>query len=96
MSQPVPARAVLTLMAAVGVIGANGLLLSPIASAIAADLSETADAVLLASASYGLTTALSALLLAPQSDRVGGDRALRLAFTALTGVALRVRRSSDI
>lgn len=89
MSRPVPARAVLTLMAAVGVIGANGLLLSPIASAIAADLSETADAVLLASASYGLTTALSALLLAPQADRVGGDRALRLALTALAlGAAL--------
>ncbi|MEM1078432.1 MAG: MFS transporter [Pseudomonadota bacterium] len=88
MSLTAPLSAVLALMAAVGVIGANGLLLSPIASAIAADLSVTADAVLLASACYGLATAASALGLAPQVDRVGGDRALRMALMALALGAL--------
>ncbi|WP_424970344.1 MFS transporter [Dinoroseobacter sp. S76] len=83
MTRPAPLPAVLTLMASVGVIGANGLLLSPIASAIAADLAVTVDDVLLASASYGLATAASALALAPQADRIGADRALRWALWAL-------------
>lgn len=73
----------LTLMASVGVIGANGLLLSPIASAVAPGLSASVDEVLLAAAAYGLCTAASALVLAPVSDRVGADRALPAALSCL-------------
>lgn len=78
-----PQRTILALMAAVGVIGANGLMLSPIAGAIGGSLGADPARVLLAAAVYGLSTALAALLLAPLVDRFGADRALRIALVAL-------------
>jgi DHA1 family inner membrane transport protein len=73
------------LTAAVAIVGANSLLLSPIATAVAADLPGTdAAAVMLAAAAFGLGTAASALLLAPQVDRIGADRAL---IRAVLGMA---------
>jgi predicted MFS family arabinose efflux permease len=85
---------VVLLMLSVGIVGANALLLSPIAAAVAVDFpgAEAGD-VLVAAAAYGLATALSALLLAPASDRIGADRGLRLSFAvvvisfAATGMA---------
>lgn len=75
--------AVLFLMTSVGVIGANGLVLSPIASAIAEGLAASPAQVLQAAAAYGLCTAASALVLAPLGDRFGADRALRAALALL-------------
>jgi MFS transporter, DHA1 family, inner membrane transport protein len=72
------------LTAAIAVVGANSLALSPIAPAVAADLASTPERVLVAGAVYGAGTALSALTLAPQVDRVGLERALHLALGLLT------------
>lgn len=81
--------AVLILMTSVGVIGANGLVLSPIASAIAQGFATSPAQVLQAAAAYGLCTAASALLLAPLGDRFGADRALRAALALLAlGLAI--------
>ena len=69
---------VLLLMIAVGLIGANSLILSPIASEVAAGLglADAAD-VMSAAAAYGAGVSLSALLLAPLADRIGADTALK-------------------
>ncbi|MCZ4279595.1 MFS transporter [Kiloniella laminariae] len=73
------------LTASVAIVGSNSLLLSPIAGAVARSFPGTDAAdVLLASAAYGLSTAASALLLAPLIDRIGGKRALLLALSLLT------------
>jgi predicted MFS family arabinose efflux permease len=81
------------LMIAVGLIGANSLVLSPIAAEVAKGLSIAhASEVMDAAAAYGVGVALSALLLAPLADRVGADRALRqsliLMLMALAASAL--------
>lgn len=69
----------------VGVIGANAFALSPIASAVAVSLPGVdASRVMDASASYGLATAASALLLAPAVDRIGRRAGLTRALAALT------------
>jgi len=75
---------VVLLTAAVGLVGANSLVLSPLIATVAADfaLSEPTD-VLRAAASFGLGTALSALVLAPQADRIGAARALGLSLLGL-------------
>ena len=77
-SRPVP-----LLTAAIGVIGANSLVLPPIAPAVAADLTTEVATILRAAAAYGAGTALSALLLAPRADVVGSDRVLRNASLLL-------------
>ena len=74
------------LMSAIGVVGSNSLLLSPIARDVAASFADrTAAEVMIASALYGCGTAVSALILAPQADRFGLGRAL---LWALAGLAL--------
>jgi DHA1 family inner membrane transport protein len=76
------------LMGAIGVIGSNSLLLSPIARDVAASFEgRSAEEVMLASALYGGGTAVSALFLAPQADRVGLGRALIWSLCGL-GLAL--------
>lgn len=76
------------LTAAVAIVGANSLVLSPLAGAVAASFpgSDTAD-ILTATAVYGAGTCMAALALAPFADSIGLARALRLAL-ALLAVAL--------
>jgi len=72
------------LMCAIGVVGSNSLVLSPIASDVAAGFDGTAASdVMMASAVYGGATALSALFLAPRADQIGLKRALILALMTL-------------
>ncbi|WP_181375770.1 MFS transporter [Palleronia abyssalis] len=76
---------VLLLAAAVGIVGANSLVLSPLAGTVAAGFgaATTAADVLTAIATYGAGTAISALFLAPLADRLGLARALHLALGLL-------------
>ena len=72
------------LMLAVGVVGSNALVLSPIAGDVALSFDGRAPAdVLLASAVYGAATALSALVLAPKADRFGLARSVCCALGVL-------------
>lgn len=72
------------LMTAIGVVGSNSLILSPIAGDVAASFTgRSPPDVMTASAVYGAGTALSAPLLAPYADRLGLLRALRMALTLL-------------
>lgn len=78
MSHPISLplqTAILTL--GVVAIGANGLLLSPILSDVAADMGTTPVIVARVISVYGAATALSALLLAGLIDRFGVRTALR-------------------
>lgn len=77
--QPVP---LLTL--AVGIIGANSMILPPMAAAVASDLGVRPAQVIIAMSAYGAATALSALFLAPRADVIGADRSLRRACAMLT------------
>ncbi|WP_372885324.1 MFS transporter [Shimia sp.] len=79
---------ILLLMLCVGLIGANSLVLSPIAAEVAAGLNVAQPAdVMGAAAVYGIGVALSALFLAPRADRVGAHAALKTALIAiLTGL----------
>lgn len=65
------------------VIGANSLVLPPIAPAVAADLGTDVARILQAAAAYGAGTVLAALLLAPKADVIGSARALRAACAML-------------
>ncbi len=76
-------RPIPLLTASVGVVGANSLVLQPIAVIVAQDLASTTGQILQASAAYGLGTAISALILAPRADRIGADRALMQAALIL-------------
>ena len=77
-------RPVLLLTASVGIIGANSLVLSPIAGAVASSFAAVDSAgVMVAAAAYGLGTAISALGLAPIADRIGAERALLRAMAGL-------------
>ncbi|MEQ9693484.1 MFS transporter [Shimia sp. SDUM112013] len=69
---------ILLLMICVGLIGANSLVLSPIAAEVATGLgvARTSD-VMTAAAIYGVGVALSALFLAPRADRVGPHVAMQ-------------------
>mgnify|MGYP005988820885 CR=1 FL=1 len=72
---------ILLLMISVGLIGANSLILSPIAADVARGLGAGSAAdVMTASAIYGIGVAGSALLLASRADRVGAPKALQLAL----------------
>ncbi|MGR2737984.1 MFS transporter [Billgrantia sp. Q4P2] len=84
LERAVITRHLLLLTAAIAVIGANSLALSPIAAAVAASLpGRSAADVMTAAAFYGLATAGSALLLAPMADRIGSERALVRALLVL-------------
>ncbi|MEM8979557.1 MAG: MFS transporter [Pseudomonadota bacterium] len=66
------------------IVGANALALSPLISEVAQDLSlMDATDVLRAAAGFGIGTMTSALLLAPQADRVGAANALQAALAGL-------------
>ncbi|WP_238984574.1 MFS transporter [Billgrantia kenyensis] len=78
-------RRVLLLTAAIAVIGANSLALSPIAATVAVSFAgRSAADVVTAAALYGLATAFSALMLASLSDRLGAERALMRALLVLS------------
>ena len=80
----VPPYPVLLLTAAVGIVGSNSLVLSPIAGAVAISFDGAVAAdVVVAGAVYGIATAISALALAPQADRIGAARSLWLALALL-------------
>lgn len=72
------------LMLAVAVVGTNTFVLSPLAPDVAASFGVGPADVLVASSVYGVGTALGALFIAPQADRLGLDRALFLSLVALT------------
>lgn len=76
--------ALTTLVACVAVIGANSLLLSPVAPAIAVDLGDSIVRIMYASTAYGIGTAISAFYLARHIDRIGIVRGLLLALGLLT------------
>ncbi len=78
-------RAIPLLVCTIGIVGSNSLVLSPISSEVATSFgSASAADVMTASALFGGGVALSALILAPQADRIGVARALYLALIALT------------
>ncbi|CUH89030.1 Inner membrane transport protein YdhP [Phaeobacter sp. CECT 5382] len=83
-SHPALWQSVLILMSAIGIIGSNSLLLSPLVLAVGADLAASPAGVIQAASSYGLGVAAAALTLAPLGDRIGAGRLLRLALLALT------------
>ncbi|EAQ03434.1 multidrug-efflux transporter-like protein [Pseudooceanicola batsensis HTCC2597] len=64
------------LTAAIAVVGANSMVLAPITGAVAADLGGDPADIVQAAAAYGVTTAISAILLAPRADVIGAHRAL--------------------
>lgn len=77
-------RSVYLLTASVAIVGSNSLVLSPIAGAVAGSFDGSAPAdVMIASAIYGLGTAVGAMTLAPQADRIGADRTLTFAIAGL-------------
>ena len=62
---------ILILLSAIGVIGANSLLLSPLVTAVGTDFQVSAAQVMQAASAYGLGVAAAALMLAPLGDRFG-------------------------
>lgn len=77
-------KPVWVLMCAIGVVGANSLVLSPIAADVAGAFEGRGAAdVMVAAAVYGAGTALSALFLAPRADKIGLQRALLWALAVL-------------
>lgn len=74
---------ILILTTGIAVTGSNSLVLSPILGDVAAGLGTTPVTVSYALAAYGGATALSAFLLAPWIDRVGGRTALLGGLAAL-------------
>ncbi|OED47947.1 MFS transporter [Rhodobacteraceae bacterium (ex Bugula neritina AB1)] len=74
---------ILILMSAIGVIGANSLLLSPVVTAVSDTLNATTAEVMRAASAYGLGVAGAALLLAPLGDRIGAGRLMRAALLLL-------------
>lgn len=82
-----PAKAVYVLTGCVGVIGANSMVLGPIAPAVASSIGAAVPTVMMAAAAFGLGTATSALFLARLIDLVGSARMLKFTMTLL-GVAL--------
>ncbi|WP_419905597.1 MFS transporter [Kiloniella sp.] len=75
---------ILILTLSVAIVGANSLVLSPIAGSVASSFVGTeASGIMIASATYGICTAVSALFLAPLSDRLGGKPVLLVAMFLL-------------
>ncbi len=77
-------RPIALLTAAIAVVGANSMVLAPITGAVARDLGGDPAEIVQAAAAYGLTTAISAIFLAPRADVIGPDRALRQSIVILT------------
>lgn len=75
---------IILLTLSVAIVGANSLVLSPIAGSVANSFADTqASGVMVASAAYGICTAISALFLAPLVDIVGGKKVLLVAMFLL-------------
>lgn len=73
------------LMLAVGLVGSNSLVLSPLAAEVAGSFApRSPEEIMIASAIYGGAVAVSALLVAPHGDRVGLRNALIWALWVLT------------
>ncbi|MGR3453720.1 MFS transporter [Pseudooceanicola sp.] len=73
-------RPLVLLTAAVSVVGAVSMALSPIVSTVAADLGAAPAQAVQATAAFGFATMGSALFLAPRADVIGADRALAQAL----------------
>lgn len=67
----------------IGVIGANSLVLGPIAPEVALSLHVNVSQIMLAASAFGLGTALSALFLAHHIDRLGAFKVLRMSMILL-------------
>lgn len=76
-------RSAYVLTGCVGVIGANSLVLGPIAPAVSQSFGADVATVMMATAAFGLGAALGSLFLAPRIDRFGAHRMLRLAMTLM-------------
>ncbi|MEX0300953.1 MAG: MFS transporter [Leisingera sp.] len=87
---------ILILMSAIGVIGANSLLLSPVVTAVSETLQATTAEVMRAASAYGLGVAAAALLLAPLGDRFGAGRLLRAALLLLAAGLAASAAAPDI
>jgi len=88
-------RSVYVLTGCVGVIGANSLVLGPIAPEVSRSFGSDVATVMMATAAFGLGAAISSLFLAPRIDRFGAHRMLRLAMT-LMPIALAVSALSPV
>lgn len=82
LQQPLWAS-ILILMSAIGIVGSNSLLLSPLVLAVGNDLGTDPARVMQAASAYGLGVAAAALTLAPMGDRIGAGRLLRIALLVL-------------
>ncbi|UWQ30136.1 MFS transporter [Leisingera sp. M523] len=87
---------ILILMSAIGVIGANSLLLSPVVTAVSETLEATTTEVMRAASAYGLGVAAAALLLAPMADRIGAGRLLRAALMLLAAGLAASAAAADV
>jgi len=76
-------RSAYVLTGCVGVIGANSLVLGPIAPEVSRSFGADVATVMMATAAFGFGAAVSSLFLAPRIDRFGAHRMLRLAMTLL-------------
>lgn len=77
-------KVIFVLICAIGVIGANSLLLSPIAVSVGETLGQSGANVMRAASAYGVGVVISALLWAPRADRIGADRAVFQAIGLLS------------
>ncbi len=76
-------QSIAILMSAIGIVGSNSLLLSPLVLAVGSDLDANPSEVMQAASAYGLGVAAAALTLAPLGDRIGAGRLLRYALLVL-------------
>lgn len=91
-----PAKAVYVLTGCVGVIGANSMVLGPIAPAVASSIGAGVPTVMLAAAAFGLGTAASALFLARLIDLVGSARMLKFTMMLLGAALLLCAASPSV
>ncbi len=89
---------ILLLTLSIGIIGSNSLVLSPIAAEVAKSFEHHSPSdILIASAIYGLMTAISALVLAPKADTYGLRKSLFLSLiTATFGLSISAMAQSLI
>tara|TARA_R110002124_G_scaffold34193_7_gene112511 strand:+ start:1923 stop:3068 length:1146 start_codon:yes stop_codon:yes gene_type:complete len=76
-------RPIILLTAAIAVVGANSMVLAPITGAVSRDLGGDPADIVQAAAAYGVTTAISAIFLAPRADVIGPHKALYQAVILL-------------
>lgn len=74
---------IVILMSAIGIVGSNSLLLSPLVLAVGSDLGADPAGVMQAASAYGLGVAAAALTLAPLGDRIGAGPLLRIALLVM-------------